>query len=264
MVQIFQEPEDQGQQFIRSIAQGFGGGLSQGIGAGLQQMLEQKQQEQKTAQLFQALGLKSPSVSKETQSAEIPQASSPAESPLQNLTEEQILAASIINPQLGGTLSNLYKAQQKKQLEKRSEETGQHALDRMSELLKEGNVGLGSKIKGKVLGGKTAEDVGEFESLSGALEALLVDKVSRGTLSNARFKYITETLLPKPNDRQATIRGKLKALSKELGLKTPEILSTKEQVKGEGILMRDPSGALRNVPRNQVKEAEAEGYKLAR
>lgn len=230
MVQIFQQTPDQGQLLAQQIAQGFGGGLSQGISVGLQQMLDQKAQEQKTAQLMSALGLSVPSNRMESVGVEIPQASAPAQSPLKNLTEEQVVAASILNPQLGSTLSNLYKAQQKKGEEKRSEESGQYALNRMSELLKKGNLGFGAKVKQK-FGGETAEDVGEFESLSGALEALLVDKVSRGTLSNARFKYITETLLPKPNDREATIRGKLKALSKELGLETPELLSESKYFK---------------------------------
>lgn len=214
--------------FGSQLGQALGGGLSQGIGAALSQMFEQKKQQSKINELMNALGLGAPSAKQSTQSAEIPQASAPAEGGIGNLTPEKVLAASLINPQLGTTLSNLYKTQQKKGEETQSELRGQEALDRMSDLVKEGRLGIGAKIRSKVpgeKGAKTAEQVGEFESLSGALEALLVDKVSRGTLSNARFKYITETLLPKPNDREATIKGKLKALSKELGLKSPEGIS---------------------------------------
>lgn len=214
--------------FGSQLGSALGGGLSQGISAGLNQMLEQRAQQQKTQALLQSLGIQMPSsTSGQMPSSSISQASVPAKSPLNQLSQEQVLAASIMNPALAPALSSIYKNQQKEKQETESKQIAQDSLNRMSDLLKEGNLGLGSKAKGKVLGGETAEQIGEFESLSGALEALLVDKVSRGTLSNARFRYITETLLPKPNDREATIRGKLKALSKELKLDLPKTLDSK-------------------------------------
>lgn len=209
--------------FGSQLGQALGGGLNQGISAGLSQMLEQKQNQKKMANLLSSLGIQAPSGREISTNASVSQKSAPSKSPLQKLTQEQVLAASIMNPALAPALSSIYKTQQKEMEEVQSKEIGQESLSRMSELLEEGNIGFGSKLKAKAFGGKTAEDVGEFESLSGALEALLVDKVSRGTLSNARFKYITETLLPKPNDRAATIKGKLKALSKELDLELPQI-----------------------------------------
>lgn len=211
-----------------SLGQGLGSGLQQGIGTALSQMLEQKSQQAKTNQLLSALGLGPQQEASSLSETSAPHLRAPS---LKNLTQEQVLAASIMNPALAPALGSIYKTQQKEFQEARSEETGQKSLDRMADLLQQGNLGLFSKKKGKVLGGETAEHVGEFESLSGALEALLVDKVSRGTLSNARFKYITETLLPKPDDREATIRGKLKALSKELNLKLPESLNEKQGLK---------------------------------
>lgn len=210
--------------FGSQLGQALGGGVSQGISASLNQMLEQKQQQKKTQDLLRSLGVQLPSEA----GASIPQASAPAQGNLPKLTQEQVLAASIMNPQLAPALSSIYKNQQKEGKEEESKKIAQESFDRMNEILNKGNLGLGSKLKGKVFGKETAEDVGEFESLSGALEALLVDKVSRGTLSNARFKYITETLLPKPNDRQATIKGKLKALSKELDLKTSDLKENKK------------------------------------
>ena len=220
--------------FGSQLGQALGGGISQGIGVALQQMLEQKSQQRKTEQLLSTLGL-SGSIQPDVDSESRSQTSSPK----LDLTPEKILAASIENPQLGTMLSNLYKNQQQRSEQEEGKKIAQESLDRMSDLLKSGNLGFGSKLKSKAFGGQTAEDVGEFESLSGALEALLVDKVSRGTLSNARFKYITETLLPKPNDRQATIQGKLKALSKELGLKLPK--SIKSESKGETTFSSLPS-----------------------
>jgi hypothetical protein len=267
MVQIFQQLPDPGVQSAQAIAQLFGGGLSQGIGAGLSAMLEEKKQQQKTKALFDALGLGQPQ--KMNQSAEITNQGKQIQGgKLPQLTQEQILAASIQNPGLAPTLSAIYKNQQKESAESQQKEIGQYSLDRMAKIVDEGKIGLGSKIKAKAFGGKTAEDVGEFESLSGALEAMLVDKVSRGTLSNARFKYITETLLPKPNDRDATIRGKLKALAKELDLKTPELkpsTSAKKESslsKKDFVLMQDPNGIIRKIPKNQAIQAQQAGGKL--
>ena len=224
-IQIIPGSPGFGSQLGAALGQGLGGGINQGISFALSQMLEQKAQQQKTSQLLGALGLGSAQPGLEAQAGI--ETARPSSSKMPNLTQEQVLAGSIINPALAPALSSIYKNQQKEAKDAQSEETAQHSLDRMSELLSQGKLGLGSKMKGKVFGGETAESVGEFESLSGALEAQLVDKVSRGTLSNARFKYITETLLPKPNDREATIRGKLKALSKELNLQLPKTLDSK-------------------------------------
>lgn len=142
---------------------------------------------------------------------------------------------------------------------------GQDSLNRINELVEKGNVGFGSKV-GAFFGGETAKDVGEFESLTGALEAMLVDKVSRGTLSNARFKYITETLLPKPTDRENTIRGKIKALSRELDLDLPEGSkeSSAKPFGGGKIKITDPKTKQSFYPSSMedVKEAKAAGWKV--
>lgn len=105
------------------------------------------------------------------------------------------------------------KAQEKQQIQ----DTAQNAFNRMAELLHGGNLGFGSGVK-SFFGGKTAENTAEFDTLTGALEAMMVDMVSRGTLSNSRFKYITEFLLPKSTDIDSKIMGKLKAVARELNL----------------------------------------------
>jgi len=109
----------------------------------------------------------------------------------------------------------------------------QNAFNGMVKLLRGGNLGRGSKLGASIFGGKGARDVGEFTSLSGGLEALLVDKVSKGTLSNERFKYITETLLPKPNDSDSIIEGKLRGLGQILGLDMSELSGSSKQESGK-------------------------------
>ncbi len=96
-----------------------------------------------------------------------------------------------------------------------SHQLTQNAFNRIVELVP--SLGRGSDIMG-MFGGKTAEKSGEFTSLTGALESHLVEMVNKGTLSNTRFKYITETLLPKPTDTQDMIKGKLKGLATILNL----------------------------------------------
>lgn len=99
---------------------------------------------------------------------------------------------------------------------------GQRSFDSLVDILEKGNVGYGSKISGgfgNVFGsGETAGDRGQFETLTGGLESMLVHKVNVGSLSQSRFDYITKQLLPNPGDTQKVIKNKLKALATILGL----------------------------------------------
>lgn len=103
----------------------------------------------------------------------------------------------------------------KKEEEEKSKDVTQNAFNELAGLIpKVGRTGI---LTSK-LGGDTAKAYANFTSLTGALEALLVEKVNRGALSNKRFEYITETLLPKPHDTQAEIEGKLSGLASILEL----------------------------------------------
>lgn len=249
----------------------FLGGLGKGLGEGMQKtipsiaemFMNRKKQEKQQELIKSILGGGSPST-------QVDLSGSTPTQPMQGLeiTPEKILAISSVDPQMGATMSRIYAGQEKERMntQKSAEEkkVGQDAFNRMAELLQQGNLGMGSETLGKVFGGKTAEDVGEFSSLTGALEAMLVDRVSRGTLSNSRFKYITETLLPKATDRQATIKGKLKALSRELGLDAT-VLSKKGGAERRGsdfVLMRTPDGKSVKVPRDKIAEAQKAGGKV--
>lgn len=140
---------------------------------------------------------------------------------------------------------------------------GQESFNGIAKLLNKGNVGKGSGFL-SYFGGKTAEDTGEFLSLTGGIESMMVDMVSRGTLSNVRFQYITDTLLPKPTDTQAEIKGKLKGLSQILGLDASELDGGKEKeesnVKGTKVL---DSQALMKISK-QAKGDKEKAKKIAR
>jgi len=91
-------------------------------------------------------------------------------------------------------------------------------------------------------GGDTAKAFANFTSLSGGLESALVEMVNRGTLSNTRFNYITKTLLPKPSDTQAEIRGKLEGLAVMLDLDASALTGEKKQEKKEN---KAPEGKIK-------------------
>lgn len=122
------------------------------------------------------------------------------------------------------------KTRQKEVEREESKKTTLSALDRLNELVDTGSIGPYATYS---LSGATREDAAEFDTLTGQIESQLVDMVSRGTLSNTRFKYITETLLPKSSDTPARAKGKLKALKTMLASDTtssiaPEVMSISE------------------------------------
>jgi hypothetical protein len=247
-----------------SLVQGLGVGMQQSLPSIQEMIMHSHQQKIRQKQISSILGMgSSPNAMEESG------ISSGNESSGMEITPEKIMAISQIDPQMASTMSKIYAGQERERVSKQklSEEKilGQDSFNRMVELLNEGNLGMGSGLKGQAFGGKTAEDVGEFNSLSGALESMLVDRVSRGTLSNSRFKYITETLLPKPTDRQSTIRGKMKGLARELGLDSAILQKNNSKNKGSSqqfVLMEDPNGIVRKIPKNKAIEAQRAGGKL--
>lgn len=248
MVFMLSDVPSFGRQISAGLGSGLGQGLSQGAQLAAKMSMEKQKQSQKQQLIQQLMG-------------------SPASEEGFQVTPEKILAATSIDPALGRNLAELYKTQEKTRATEREESrvkgTAQSAFNRMAEILKEGKLGITAGLRSKSPIGfeKTAESVGEFQSLSGALEAMLVDMVSRGTLSNTRFKYITETLLPKPTDREPAIKGKLKALSTELGLDASAlgIEPSRKRASSMSVKMKTPDGKLVTVPKDRVKEAMAAG-----
>lgn len=136
-------------------------------------------------------------------------------------------AQSLFNEQM----KQVGKAERDKAEEEINQKTVQKSFDEMVDLIPK--IGR-SRVPGSYLGGDIAKRFSQFTSLSGALESLLVEKVNRGTLAKERFKYITETLLPKPSDSQADIEGKLLGLATMLELDPGKLLGKpKEQEKDE-------------------------------
>ena len=81
---------------------------------------------------------------------------------------------------LSDSLIGIQKQQKSGSEEQEVRERGQLAFNEMANILKRGNLGRTSKVRG-FFGGETAKDAAQFSSLGGAIEAMLVDLVSRGT-----------------------------------------------------------------------------------
>lgn len=122
--------------------------------------------------------------------------------------------------------------------EAKAKESTQKTFNRIVDLIpKVGRSGIVTSM----LGGETANAYSEFTSLTGGLESFLVEMVNRGTLSNTRFKYITETLLPKPSDSQQDIRGKMQGLAQILQLDPSQLgAESKEAAPAQGENKRPP------------------------
>lgn len=138
--------------------------------------------------------------------------------------------------QISAALGKQQEAKKEKE-EKIAEEKQklQDTFSRMVELARSPNIGIRTTPQ-QFLGGKAQEEQSEFTSLKAELVGALREMVNRGALTNQKFKYITEKLLPEHNDRQAKIRGKLKGIAQVLGVDPEEVglsLDFKEGSKGQ-------------------------------
>lgn len=240
----------------QSVANALGQALGSLAGNTLNQYQQQQQMQQQQSKLSQALQ----------------QAQQLWDSPISD--EQKIIGLNQLlsnqNPEIAKNIINQIQQSQKQNLPTKQDieaqetakvkDRAQNAFNRMAEIVKGKRLGLGSELKSSLIGGKTAQDVGEFQSLSGALEAILVDMVSRGTLSNSRFNYITQTLLPKPGDREDVIKGKMKGLAEVLEL-DPASLGEKQtpkktEAKSGFVKLKDPQGIERWVPEDIAKKIQ--------
>jgi len=186
---------------------------------------------------------------------------------LSPLFEQLGLTENEINQLMGGGLApqelletakviGSRKAQKKEDLA--SQKETQDAFNRLWELSSQ--IGFSPLPPGASF---NAEKRAEFESLKGSLVGALREMVNRGALTNQKFKYITEQLLPSHGDREATKKGKMKGIARVLGLEiedTPE----KEAVAEESFVTFEKNGKLYKIPQSKALEAQRNGGRLVR
>jgi hypothetical protein len=142
---------------------------------------------------------------------------------------QAMTALAAVQPQMADQIGKMYANQlqrEKFQFEKEKEERKRGVITpetktrlsdvfkRQDELLKSGNVGMRKTISAQ-FSEQGRQDRAEFDTLSASIEAALMPLVSKGTLAKDRFKYIM-SLLPKATDTIGGIKGKIKALKREL------------------------------------------------
>ena len=224
MLQVIQERKKPsfGEKFSRAV----GTGLEMG-NQFMKEQQSEKLKEEKNKQLQQLTGMDLSSLPPEMQQKAFEHA-------MQKQLQEQ---------KYGFESEKTARKLREEQAEKdESHQITQDAFNRLVDLYP--SLGRGSDILG-MFGGKTAEKSGEFTSLTGALESHLVEMVNKGTLSNTRFKYITETLLPKPTDTRDTIKGKLKGLAQILNLDIGKLGGKSGSIGGTNKQERPPLSSFR-------------------
>lgn len=142
-------------------------------------------------------------------------------------------------------------------------------LDEMENALNKGEAGKSAYIK-SYFSPELQESTARFQSQGTALLGLAQKIALKQGIRNQReFDVFLKRTVPNESDTIATAKGKIKALRDYnktgkiggglLPKKTAENTSNTNVV-----LMKDPSGKLRNVPKKDVLSAQKEGYKLER
>lgn len=73
-------------------------------------------------------------------------------------------------------------------------------------------------LPGGIFSSDYRESAAEFNTLQGRIVGAMRELEQKGRLTERQFNYIVDNQLPNPNDSQATIRGKLRAIGETLGL----------------------------------------------
>lgn len=172
-----------------------------------------------------------------------------------------------LDPKIG---SELVRAQlNKKQEDLGKFETGLQTISQMRDVLKRGRLGRGTNIT-RLFGAGDARDAAEYEQLGKSLIPIVAAGVP---VRNQKEFEEYKKVLTDASSSQAEIAGALDGLEKILAgkLGSNSAQNQKESSvnaqesnaqQSDTVLMKDPSGALRKVPRNQAIEAQKHGYKL--
>lgn len=109
------------------------------------------------------------------------------------------------------------------QVAEKSKAQGQRVFDIATKMLKQNLPGIGISPTTKTgLNRQGVQNRALFNTLRSKFEATLLPMVNKGTLAKERFNYIM-SLIPKADESQRSIAGKLFALGEELGYDTSEL-----------------------------------------
>lgn len=263
----------------------------------IQEMIMNRSKQKQTQALLKQIlpemfgGRAQPQLSPNANSAQ--QQMAPEEQQDFNIGPEHIAALTAAGQGQMATALAPFAAQQQKekaklQTENRLKEKAHYGLQNvftnMSNMLARNLEGIGiSPGTTTGINRKGVENRKAFDSMRARIEGALLPMVNKGTLAKPRFDFIMEQI-PKASESQRSIAGKLRGLSAALSEegfpidtssldKIPWV--SKELKKAFGgektlpkskdfILMKDPEGNIRQVPRNKVIEAQKAGGTLVK
>lgn len=230
-IQMLEPQAGFGSQLGQMLGSGVGQGLSQGISAYFQNKQRKSALEGLTP-IFEEMGLQPQQI-------------------------QTLVQSGLGIPESIEALKTLSAFRSKKKEESLSKENIEGAFHRLWDLSDE--IGWSPLPAGASL---NAEKRSEFESNKGALVGALREMVNRGALTNQKFQYITEKLLPSHSDRTVTKRGKLKGIARTLGIELPSEKNEPEDISKEFVIMETPDGKRRKIPKDQARKAQQAGAKL--
>jgi len=153
----------------------------------------------------------------------------------------------------GLTASQNLKLEQDTQKKVEAKKHVQKAYDRTQEILDSGYTGY--SLTGLTPEGRKLRN--ELDTLSEVYISNLIPLLNpKGTMSKERFNYI-KNLAPNSWDTDAAIKGKMSALKEIFDLKG----SSPERSSKGTIEMRDASGAIYDIPEDQVEKAKKAGLR---
>ena len=159
-------------------------------------------------------------------------------------------------------------SQMLKQKQENQQQMGNYSniLNEMEGLLDTGQAGRVASLK-SYLFPSLQESTARFQSLGTSLLGLAQQVALKQGIRNQReFESFMKRTIPNEFDTVQTARGKINALRQYIGTGRFPPTSTKSKIEpsSSSVRMRDPSGALREVSRDQAIEAQKHGYTLVK
>jgi hypothetical protein len=252
--------------FGQSLGRNLGAGISQGIGSAAQfaqQMAMDKYKQEQKNKWAQDLIKSHYGQNEDAQDFEVAKTKN-ARPKILDMPDEAIAALSL-NKETAAFGNILQKQKDAAKSEYQTKMGAQDAFEDM--------VGLIDKVGYSLLSDPNysptkKRERGQFEASKGSLIGIIKDKVNKGVLSNQKFNYIKNELLPSHKDSQEVKIGKLKAVAKELDLDAsnlddlyPDIQPATSEKKPSSTMvkMRGPDGSEQLVPKARVKDAMKAG-----
>lgn len=263
---VLPEVPTMGQLLGRNLGKGISEGVGKGTDFAMQMALDKHKESQKSKWANELVGSFYGNKNPENMESQESSSSSARERPkILDIPDENIAALSL-NRETAPFANILQQQKKEAKSEYETRIASQDAFDDMVNLTSKIGFSLISDPNYSV---SKKRERSQFEASKGALIGQLKDRVNKGVLSNQKFNFIKDELLPSHKDSREVKIGKLKAVGKELGVDTSQLDELYPDVgdwKGDQkkpsknmVKMRAPDGSEELVPKDKVKDAMKAG-----